>query len=451
MGNSSSSVGEVGNGNVAGATLLYLFKVDVTPPIGDYLCGGLHDTSVAVESPLFLRGLVIVEGAQRYVLANIDFCYLCGRSQQRFVEALAAGAEVPVAHAVLHSNHVHDAPLIDEEAASLLTAEFPNLHNEAYFSDILSRTQRAVVEALKGPGLVAASIAFTQHPVLEFASNRRVFDENGVCQTRWSVCQEEEIRNAPEGRIDPMLDQIIFYDELGTAKVCLHFYASHPQVSDGRRLISSDTVGGALGLFEEENPGIHSIYFSGCAGDITAGKYTTTDRENNQKVFSERLFQGMQGAFESAPTKQPLQSIGWADFSFDLPLRPITESESDFLSQIQDVALPRSSKYLAAMKLFRVQHQIQSYPFRASCLRLNGYNVLFLPSELVIQYQFYAKSRSVEKVAVAAYGDSFLKYVAHDAAFAEGGYEVDPRWSEVEKGIESPICAAIDTVLERAR
>jgi hypothetical protein len=70
----------------------YTFKVDVTPPVGSYLTGGFHwrQKAVAVESPLFLRGTILADGnGGRFVVAAIDYCYLCGRSQQRFVDAMA--------------------------------------------------------------------------------------------------------------------------------------------------------------------------------------------------------------------------------------------------------------------------------------------------------------------------------------------------------------------------
>ena len=72
--------------------LLRTFAVDVTPPLGDYLCGGLHGRSVGVESPLWLRGLIFDAPGLRCVVASIEFCYLVGRSHERLLAAIADAA-----------------------------------------------------------------------------------------------------------------------------------------------------------------------------------------------------------------------------------------------------------------------------------------------------------------------------------------------------------------------
>ena len=55
---------------------LKTFEIDVTPPVGGYLCGGFHPPSVGFESPLFLRGAVLSDGRTSVVLAAIDYVYL---------------------------------------------------------------------------------------------------------------------------------------------------------------------------------------------------------------------------------------------------------------------------------------------------------------------------------------------------------------------------------------
>jgi hypothetical protein len=428
--------------------ILRTFQVNVTPPIGDYLCGGLHNRALGVETPLYLHGLILSANGTHYVLAGVDYCYLSGRSQQRIVAALAEAAGIPVTQATLHSNHVHDAPLIDEEAHAIMAESGFQFHNEAYFAKVLADTGAAIHAALAHEGATVASVSHAQHPVEQFASSRRVLDSKGRCQVRWSICRDEALRNAPEGRIDPMLDQIVFFDAGQTPLACLHFYASHPQVSDGRRMISADTIGVARDLFAQAFPGVFQIYFTGCAGDITAGKYTNADKPRNRLVLGVRLYDGMRGAFAKAAPR-PVESLGWANHVIELQLRPLPEGSAPYEAMLRDPSAGNSTKYLAAMKVDRLRRGLQSYPFRVSRLRLGDVNILFLPTELVSEYQFYAKAHSPTpgRLAVAAYGDSFLKYVAHDRAFDEGGYEVDPNWSEVGKGIEAPICRGIDAVL----
>ena len=420
--------------------------VDVTPPIGDHLCGGCLPTSIGIETPLYLRGLILSANGTRYVLAAIDYCVLRGRSQDRFVQALAEAAGVEPEHATLHSTHVHDAPLIDEETHALIEGQTPPLHNEKFFEVVLRNSRAAIESTLKTIGAPVGGVAFTRHRVEKFASARRVLDEKGHCLTRWSVCLDDELRAAPEGRIDPMLDQVVLHGEGNEPLVCLSFYASHPQVADRRRLVSSDCVGVALELFERTNPGVFPIYFTGCAGDVTAGKYTSSNRDRNRLDFGLRLFDAMQSAFLKAAPR-PLEKVGWRDRVKNVPLRAIPESESHFASAIDDREVPLPEKYTAALKLHRLRANIDTYPFRISRLDLNDIKILFLPAEMMVDYQLYAKSQAGCPLAIAAYGGSSLIYVPTDEMYSQGGYEVDPRVSEIAPGSEALVKRAIDLVL----
>lgn len=428
-------------------TSLHTFRVDVTPPVGTYLCGGLHDRSVGVETPLWLRGIVLSTAETRYVVACIDFCYLVGRSQARLIEALAEGARVPAGQVVVQSNHLHDAPLIDEEAHALVAEYSPEhwFHDESYFADLLARAKEAVRAVLEDPGIEMGGVGVASHPVRQFASTRRVIDEHNRCHVRYSVCRDPWIREQPEGRIDPDLDAVVLYNRDSQPVVCLGFYASHPQVSDGRRVASGDTIGVALDLFEHAQPDVFPIYFTGCGGDVTAGKYTTTHRKRNRLVFGVRLYDGLQGAFEKASLQAGME-MEWRDAVHEVPLRKVTESEDELIETVRGAEW-RTEKYLAAGRLHRLRNGIDTYPFRIARLRLGHATILFLPAEMCIGYQLYVKGLMKGPMAVAAYGDGFLKYVETDEAFDQGGYEVDPKWTEVEKGIEKTLKAYLDEAL----
>lgn len=434
-------------------TTVHPFKVDVTPAVGAFLCGGLLPPARQIEARVFLRGMVVSRGPLRCVVAVVDYCYLCGRSQRRFEEALASAAGIPAGRVALQSNHLHDVPLVDEEAHAViqeLSPQSPPVHDEGYFARVLADAANAVRDALHGPGVTLGGVALGEKAVEGFASNRRVIDAQGKCRVRWSVCADLSVRNQPEGRIDPMLRQAVLLDTAGKPFLTAGFYASHPQVSDHRYRISGDTIGLAIELFEQAHPDVFPLYFTGCAGDITAGKYTTLDRPRNRVVLGTRLYDGFLGAFESAAAPQSADGLSWAERIIELPLAPVAEPASHFEAMIRDPSSPVNVKYLAAMKLDRLRRGINRYPFRAARLSLGPVDMLFLPAELLVEYQFFARAASKRPVLVAAYGDSFLKYVATDHAFVEGGYEVEPLWSEVGPGVEKPIKDVIAATLAQS-
>lgn len=457
-------------------TLLHTFRVDVTPPIGDYLCGGLHTTSIGVEQRIDLRGMVLTHGGTRYVLAVIDFCYLCGRSNDRLHRALADAAGVPVSQVVACSNHIHDVPLIDEEPHAIVQdlAGLP-IHNEAWFAALLERIAAAVRAALAEPGVPVSHVGISWAPVVEFASTRRVIDANNRAHTRYSKCMDPVLKSAPEGAIDPLLRQVTLYttasgeskaapsqaaftafnqespakgnDPRGPVPVaCLQSYASHPQVSDGRRLVSGDTVGVARDLFAAAFPNLTQVFFDGCGGDITAGKYTTRLGERDRLYFGVRLADAMIAAHKAA-APEPLTSVSWSDHTLTLPLAPVHVSEAELLKDLRDPAVPHNVKYLRAMKLDRIARKIDEYPYRLTALRLNDIALLHLPAEPLLEYQNFTHAHYGARLMVNGYGDSFLKYVATDQCFVQGGYEVDPWWTEIQPGAEALIKGGIRRVM----
>jgi hypothetical protein len=428
------------------------FQLDVTPPIGDYVCGGLCDRSVGVETALELRGVLLEAGPERCALVVVDYCYLCGRSHRRLVEAVAQAADLPPERVSVHANHVHDAPLINEEAHAAFADSIPHIHNEKYFAAVLDGVGGAIRAARRDQAIPIDRISFNSAPVHQFASSRRVLNADNHCAVRWSVLWRPEdmhLKEAPEGRIDPMLDQVNLYDSAGVARVSLNFYASHPQVSSGRLVWSSDTIGIARDLFESRNPGTFALNFDGCGGDVTAGKYTTLNRQRNRLVFGLRLYDAMQAAFDSRAV-EPVQRLGWLNQSFNMPLRPDEHDAAHYRRLVHGEKNDLARRYLAAAKLVKLQNGWTSYPFAMSRLVLNEYIILLMPAELCVEYQLYAKRRAPSKLTTAAYADCFLNYIATDEAFAQGGYEVDPDWTDMQPGCEGRIKKAIDAILSHA-
>lgn len=437
---------------------LHTFRVDVTPPVGDYLCGGLHPTSIGVEQPIDLRGIILSQGNARYVLASLDFCYVCGRSNDRLIRAVADAAKTPVAHVVVPSNHIHDVPLIDEEPHAIVQdLAGLTLHNETWYASLLERIAATIRNALATPGRAVTHVGISWAPVIEFASARRIIDASNRAHTRYSRCADPVLRAAPEGPIDPLLRQVTLYaapaataattDAAAPVPVAiLQSYASHPQVSDGRRLVSGDTVGVARDLFAASFPDVMQVYFDGCGGDITAGKYTTRRGERDRLYFGVRLADAMHAAHLAA-TPEPLTGLTWNDHTLTLPLAPVHVGESELLKDLRDPAIPHNVKYLRAMKLDRITRRLNEYPYRVTALRLNDIALLYLPAEPLLEYQTFTHAQYGARLMVNGYGDSFLKYVATDQCFVQGGYEVNPWWTEIQPGAEAMIKAGIQKVM----
>ncbi len=251
---------------------LVTFRVDVTPPLGSPLVGGWVNPLIAIDDPLWAKGIVLDEGGQRYVLCAVDYCEIRNSSHTFIREQLAAAAGTDASRVAVHSLHQHTAPMIDEPAQALLDATAKSLpsvdvaHFHQAVADVAKAVRQAVehLEPCDGLAVGAAEVD-------RFASNRRVMGSDGKIEVRYSSTKSAALQAAPEGLVDRKLRTITFLS--GQRQLArLHYYATHPQSYYGDGHCTSDTVGLARERLETEES-VPQIYFTGCSGDITAGKY----------------------------------------------------------------------------------------------------------------------------------------------------------------------------------
>ena len=73
--------------------------------------------------------------------------------------------------------------------------------------------------------------------------------------------------------------------------------------------VNPDFPGFARDRMQKEFPDALHIYFSGAAGNVTAGKYNDGKPDNRPRL-TDRLFAGLQAAWDNTK-KQPLRKIGF--------------------------------------------------------------------------------------------------------------------------------------------
>ncbi len=428
-------------GEEKNACRLATFQSDVTPPLNSHPLIWI-DPVKTVEDPLAAKGVVLECDGQRVVLCSVDWCGLCNGSHRLFAGKIAAAAEVPLSQVALHCIHQHTAPYTDGDAQELLNAtENPPKYVDAAFVEQVSDRLAAAVREACGRWEPFDQVGIGVGRVEQVAATRRVKTEDGKIRVRYSACKDPGLRAMPEGNIDPVLKTITLA-RAGKPLVRMHYYAVHPQSFYGDARVSADFPGHAREALQRKE-GVFQIYFTGCAGDVTAGKYNDGAPEARTRL-TQRLSAGMEAAV--AGTKlAPVGQCRWDATEVSLPPRtdpPWNEPES--LKKIGNTALPGAVRARAACCVASARRADR--PYAVAALTLGPATILHLPSECLIEYQHYAqRSRSDRFVAVAAYGDLGPGYVCPASAFEEGGYE--PTASHVAPASEAILKAAIDRVL----
>ncbi len=401
---------------------LTTFTCDVTPPLGHPLCGGWIEPVRGVDDPLKALGVILLGMGQPVVLCAVDWCALRNEAHEAWRQALAKATHTVAQRVAVHCVHPHNAPFADVGAQRLLQAtakSAPSLDLK-WFDRVVGQVAAAARASLKQTTRFT-HVGTGQARVSEVASNRRIVGQDGrVRATRTSATRDPKVRAEPEGLIDPWLKTLSFYHG-DQPLAALHYYATHPMSYYGDGRVSSDFCGLARQRRQQDDARVFQVYFTGCAGNITAGKYNDGNPKN-RPVLRDRIYDAMIAAWK-ATRRQPIQEFAWRVAAVKFPPR----NEKSFSAEesrrtMNNLKLSAARRNNAAFQLAWLERQIR--PIDLTCLDLGPVQVLHLPGEPFIEYQLRAQElRKNSVVCVAGYGDDGTGYIPTAGAYLQGGYE----------------------------
>jgi hypothetical protein len=338
--------------------------------------------------------------------------------------ALAKAAGTTPERVAVQCVHQHDAPFVCLDSEKLLVAQHAGLTcvAPAYFQACLERGQHAVREAITKARSVT-HVASGEAKVDRIAGNRRLDlgPDGRVRRMRGSACRVQELIDLPEGLIDPMLKTVAFYD--GTEKlVACHYYASHPMSHYGKGDVSSDFPGIARKRRQKEDAGCTHIYFTGCAGNIAAGKYNDGSPEA-RIALTERLHTALV-ASENNLKPKPIGRVSWHTRDILPDVNPAF-TESGELALLMNAKNAAANRIRPAMRVSWIRRIGARVPIVLSALHVDDVTMLHLPAESFVEYQLRAQQMASSRfVATAAYGDGGAWYIPTKEEYPKGGYEV---------------------------
>jgi hypothetical protein len=335
---------------------------------------------------------------------------------------------------------------VDYEAQRLLdeVGLEKSLCDVPFAKECVERVVAAMKTALKTPRTVT-HYGIGMARVKGVTSNRRVVLPDGtVNYGRGSATKDPALRALPEGTIDPWLKTLSFWDG-DTPIAALSAYSTHPMSYYGKGGVSADFVGMARARRQAETPEVFQVYFTGCSGDTTAGKFNDGDPAN-RPVLADRVYQGMVKAWENTE-RNPLDQIVLRV----APLQLVPKNFGGYTAEEARATLanPEAKTFtrnLAAMALSYRKHAEAGQPIDVPVVDFGKAKFLVLPGESFVQYQIIAQGMSPEApVVVAGFGECAPGYIPTALGSSEGYNEES--WCWVEPGAEALITEALFNVL----
>ncbi len=412
------------------------FRFDVSPPKGHSLCGGWIKPVVGYDDTLEAIGYVLLGAGQPIVVCAVDWTGLLNDAHIAWRKALAEAAGTTIDRVAVQCVHQHNAPFacLNAEQIVLDQGDLPHIVELDFFNTCLDKGRKAITAALPKAEPVT-HVAHSQGKVDKVASNRRIDrDKNGkIKRMRGSSCRDESLRAMTEGIIDPWLKTIAFYNK-DKKLVSSHYYSTHPMSYYGDGRVSSDFTGIARKQRQQQEPGCTHIYFTGCAGNVSAGKYNDGSHEM-RNILAKRIYDGMV-ASEKQLKPEPVGTVSWKSYDILPPARGIF-NEEDLKKKISNKANSVVNRNRPSYTLAWIQRLQKKIPITLSSLQMNDIKTLHLPAESFIEYQLRAQSIQPDQfIATAAYGDGGPWYIPIAEEYPTGGYEVsvafcDPKVDDV--------------------
>lgn len=421
------------------------FDVDATPPVGSHLA--YDPVTNKWDLGLRARGIVLLGGGEPIVLCAVDWIGIANEGHDAFRSAMARAAGTTPDRVAVHTLHQHDAPDCDFSAERILkeagmdTRQFEGGFQRRVIADV----EAAVREALPRAQPVS-HLGVGEAPVERVASNRRIQGSDGkVRAVRYTSCPDPALRAEPEGTIDPAVTLVSFWNGDSPVAV-LSYYATHPQSYYRTGIPNPDFPGVARFLRQLAVPSALHVHFNGAGGNIGAGKYNDGS-PTNRLALAERLADGMRRAWENT-RREPIAAsdLGWRVER--VALAPSRHLSAEALEQEVRERDPRLATQGDASRFAWLRRCQSGHKLDVACLKLGRARVLHLPGELFVEYQLAAKAQRPDlRIAVAAYGDYAPWYIGTATAYDQGGYETEPRSSNVGPAAEKVLLGAIRRLL----
>jgi hypothetical protein len=422
------------------------FDIDATPPIGSHMA--YDPVTNKWDLGLRARGVVLLGAGDPIVLCAVDWIGIANEGHDTFRSALARAAGTSTSRVAVHTLHQHDAPDCDFSAERILNdAGMDARQYEGSFQrQVLSNLETSVQQAL--PRAVPIThLGLGEARVENVASSRRVLGPDGkVRAVRYTACTDVELRAAPEGTIDPVVSLVSLWNGDKPVAV-LSYYATHPQSYYRTGMPNPDFPGVARFLRQMAVPPALHVHFNGAGGNIGAGKYNDGS-PTNRLALAERLADGMRRAWENTK-REPLitDAVHWAFTSVALPPStniPLEKLEAELKDRDPKLTMQGDASRLAWLRRCQSGHKVD-----VACLKLGRARILHMPGELFVEYQLAAKAQRQDLfLAMAAYGDYAPWYIGTAIAYEQGGYETEPRSSNVAPEVEGVLMGAIRKLLQ---
>jgi hypothetical protein len=417
--------------------------VDITPPVGLLMCGGLDPrVNVGTEDPLLVKTLVAAGNDLKIAIVGVDLIGLPRAIVDQAIDEAARRTGIPPEAIMVSCSHTHSGPYTMD---GLYAAD---VTDTAYLAALPGAIATSIAEANAEcqPATMQVGRALVHHGL----HHRRVLGKYGKAYNTWMRAALDDLRICPQvlgscGPIDPEL-WVLRFDALdGDPLGVLINFSMHVNTHFGTTW-SADYPGViAEAVVREYGTGVVTVFTPGACANINATVGGALWRQGAEALAG-RAVEAFRGA--SAPA-----SLGW-----DGPIvvggvrRDVQVPRRDTGSQPPE-AIGRlawgdrgSREDVFGPQVDRVAAMPEQLLIPVNAARIGPFAIATNAGELFVEHGLEIKRRSpFPHTVVAELTNDLIMYQPTREAFAQQGYETLIGPSRVSMaGIEQLVDTAVD-------
>lgn len=398
-------------------------RANITPYVGMYLSGfgGRDHGAEGIHDELWAKALVLQSEDVRVALVSCDLIGFTLGSVAAIRKRAEERCGLPADRILLAATHTHSGPAMgclrllgqDPEWVAVV---------ERKVAGALEEACRNLVDAKLGLGCGNAQIGI----------NRRERQPDGTIR----------LGHNPGGPLDTTVGLLRVDAATGEPLAAVIHHACHPVVLGGNNyLVSADFPGYATSFVERAVPGVTALFLNGCAGNINS------DPVGHTFAAAERLGSTLgaeavrtHGAVEVADHVRLRCATEWAECPLQpLPSREATQALLEERQHSLDAEVAagrisperRDTDHLlgwaqAVAAEWEAGKQQGSRSLEVQAVAIGDCVFVTTPGETFLELgQAIQEGSPFQQTFVCGYTNGVVGYIPTDAAFAEGGYEVD--------------------------
>ena len=417
-------------------------EVDVTPPVGLYMCGSLQPrTNVGVDDPLMAKTMVASAGGKTVAIVGVDLIGLPREIVDRAIEQAVERTGIDADCILVSCSHTHSGPYTVESL---------------YVSGVTDADYLATL-----PGAIAASIEEAQaasqpatmhigrSAVYRYLHHRRVLAKDGKAINTWMRDLTNDLERCPQligtaGPVDPELWVVRFDDMEGRPFGALTNLSLHVNTHFGTTY-SADYPGVmAAHMRHAFGPRFRTVFTPGACANINS----TGDIGGWRRAAEFLAAQALEAAKRARPAGTPVVVDGRRR---DLAVaRRDPESQPAGAIDRLDWGGGRSRREVFEPMLDHVGALPAELVVPVSAMRLGPFAIASNPGELFVEHGLTIKRESpFPHTVVAELTNDLILYQPTREAFEQQGYETLVGANRVSiEGIERIVDTAVELLHE---